>query len=152
MAHTSFKQDIFIATSSEKVTDFLVGLNNHSQIHPLIVKVEQTASSTAEDGTEIKHYKIRDRMKQGPFTIAFTYDVTIGINTQGEIVSDAYQKPGIHLHNITRCLPEGNGTRVTEYVEITAPRLLIQTVFKQGLASHKEMFANLKKVLENIDA
>ena len=148
MPQTSFEQDIFISTSPEKVKNFLTTLSNHRQIHPLIVNIQHTATTTATDGSEVNHYKIRDRMKQGPLMFSFTYDVEMSINAQGEIVFDAHQSPGIHLHNITRCHPEGAGTRVIERVEITAPSLLIKTVYKQGLASHQEMFVNLKKLLE----
>ena len=101
------------------------------------------------DGVKIDHYLISDRMKLGPFTTQFTYRVEMSNRPTGEIISDAYQKPGIHLHNTTLCLSEGNGTRVRERVEISAPGLLIQTVHKEGLAAHQQMFATLKEVLES---
>lgn len=149
MAQASFEHDIFIDASPEKVRSFLSTLNNHTQIHPLIVNIEHVKTTTAADGSRVDHYKIRDRMKQGPFMMTFTYSVEMSINAQGEIVYDAHQSPGIYLHNVTTCIPEGRGTRVKERVEITSSSLLMKTVYKQGLLSHKEMFAKLKNVLEN---
>jgi hypothetical protein len=148
MAQASFEQDIFIQTSPEKVRAFLSNLDNHPQIHPLIVNIRHTQTSTASDGTVINQYVIRDRMKQGPFLMTFTYRVEMNINVQGEIIYDAHQFPGIYLHNTTQCLAEGSGTRVKERVEITSPGLLMNTVYTQGQSSHAEMFKNLKKVLE----
>lgn len=87
-------------------------------------------------------------MKQGPLTIQFTYRVDMHMGVTGEIISDAYQFPGIHLHNITSCQTENQGTRLQERVTITAPRLLIKTVDQQGQQAHREMFQNLKKLLE----
>ncbi|GHO65246.1 hypothetical protein KSC_041380 [Ktedonobacter sp. SOSP1-52] len=148
MAQDSFEIDTFIEVPPEKVKSFLSTLSNHTQIHPLIVNIAYEKTTKAADGSRIDHYKIRDRMKQGPFMTTFTYSVEMSINARGEIVYDAHQSPGIYLHNVTICLPEGNGTRIQERVEITAPSLLIKTVYKQGLASHKEMFAKLKAILE----
>lgn len=148
MAQSSFEHDIFIQASLEKVKAFLSTLDNQAQIHPLIVDIRHTHVSTTPDGTTINHYVIRDRMKQGPFLLTFSYRVEMSIDAQGTIVYDAYQSPGIHLHNTTQCLPEGNGTRVKERVEITSLGLLAKTVYTQALASHKEMFSNLKSVLE----
>lgn len=148
MAQSSFEQDIFIQASPEKVKGFLSTLDNHPQIHPLIVDIRHTHTGTAPDGTTIKHYVIRDRMKQGPFLMTFSYRVEMSINAQGIIIYDAHQSPGIYLHNTTQCLPEGSGTRVKERVEITSPGLLAKTVYTQALASHQKMFIQLKKLLE----
>jgi ligand-binding SRPBCC domain-containing protein len=148
MAQTSFEHDIFIHASPEKVRAFLSTLDNHTQIHPLIVNVRHSETSTASDGTVIDHYIIRDRMKQGPFLLTFSYRVEMSIDTTGVIVSDAHQFPGIYLHNRTQCLPEGSGTRVKESVEITAPGLLLKTVYTQALSSHKKMFEKLKTILQ----
>ncbi|GCE03387.1 SRPBCC family protein [Dictyobacter aurantiacus] len=148
MAHSSFEQDIFIHASPEEVKTFLSTLDNHTQIHPLIVNIRHTHTSTAQDGTTIDHYIIRDRMKQGPFLMTFSYRVEMSINAQGTIVYDAHQTPGIYLHNTTQCLAEGDGTRVKERVEITSPGLLAKTVYTQALASHQEMFIKLKQLLE----
>jgi len=148
MAQSSFEQDIFIHTSPEQVKTFLSTLDNHTQIHPLIVNIKYTRTSTAPDGTTINHYVIRDRVKQGPFHMTISYRVEMSINAQGTIIYDAYQSPGIYLHNTTQCVSEGNGTRVRERVEITSPGLLAKTVYTQALASHQEMFSKLKKLLE----
>jgi hypothetical protein len=148
MARSSFEIDIFIQTSPERVVTFLSTLDNHPQIHPLIMKIQHTQTSTAPDGTTINHYVIQDRMKQGPFLMTFSYRVEMSINAQGMIVYDAHQFPAISLHNTTQCSPEGRGTRVRERVEITSPALLTKTVYTQAFASHTEMFNNLKKVLE----
>jgi len=149
MAHSVFEVDTFIEVPPTTVRDFLSSLNNHMQIHPLIIQIQQMETTDRPDGLKVDHYRIRDRMKLGPFTIQFTYRVEMSIKPTGEIVSDAYQSPGIHLQNTTWCMTEGNGTRLRELVEIYAPGLLIQTVHQNGLEAHKKMFAKLKKVLED---
>ena len=147
MARSAFEIDIFIDAPPARVKDFLKTLHNHMQIHPLIINIQHTGTTKAPDGTAIDHYIIRDRMKQGPFMLTFSYRVEMRINANDEIVFDAYQFPRISLHNVTSCLPEGTGTRLREHVEITAPSLLIKTVHTQAQAAHKEMFERLKSVL-----
>ena len=148
MANTAFEQDIFIAVQPEVVRDFLSTLHNHPKIHPLIIDVRHTNTTTAPDGTQVNHYLIRDQLRQGPFTYKITYRVTMNVNDAGAIISDAYQFPRIYLHNETHFLPQGNGTRVKERVEIRAPRLLIGIVYQQAILSHRKMLENLKSVLE----
>ncbi len=148
MGHASFDLSTFIVASPETVSNFLASLRNHDQIHPLIIRVQQLASTYTSDGLKVDNYLIRDRMKQGPFTIRFTYRVELSVTNTGEIVADAYQAPQIHLHNVTTCRAEGSGTRVQEHVEITAPRLVLKTTYQQGMQAHQRMFANLKKLLE----
>ncbi|HEX4203692.1 MAG TPA: SRPBCC family protein [Ktedonobacteraceae bacterium] len=148
MSQASFEQDICIDAAPEKVSAFLSTLDNHTQIHPLIIGIQHTQTSTAPDGTAINHYTVRDRMKQGPFLMTFSYRVEMSINVQGVIVYDAHQFPRIYLHNTMQCLPEGSGTRLKERVEITAPGLLMKTVYTQALSSHKEMFEKLKEILQ----
>lgn len=148
MAHATFELDTFIEVSPAVVRDFLTTLHNQIKIHPLIVKIQQENSTTRQDGVSVDHYRIRDRMKLGPFTIQFTYRVEMSITATGEIISDAYQAPRIHLHNTTWCLAERNGTRLRERVEIKAPGLLIQTVYQQGKQAHEKSFENLKRLLE----
>ncbi|MBO0791111.1 MAG: SRPBCC family protein [Ktedonobacteraceae bacterium] len=147
MARSAFEIDIFIDAPPTRVKDFLKTLNNHTRIHPLIINIQHTRTTHSPDGTAIDHYTIQDRMKQGPFMLTFSYRVEMSVNANDEIVYDAHQFPRIFLHNVTRCLPEGTGTRLKEHVEITAPGLLIKTVHTQAQASHQEMFTRLKDVL-----
>lgn len=147
MAHTSFAQEIFIPVAPEVVRDFFSTLNNHPKIHPLIIAIHPTKTITALDGTTVQYYRIQDQIHQGPFTFRITYRVSMNVNTEGEIISDAYQFPGIVLHNTTQCLPEQQGTRVKEHIVITSPRLLINTVYTQAKSSHWTMLENLKKTL-----
>jgi hypothetical protein len=148
MVQRAFEQDIFIAAAPAVVRDFLAVLHNHPKIHPLIIGVRHTSTTTMPDGMQEDHYLIRDQLRQGPFTYKITYRVTIRVNAVGEIISDAYQFPRIHLRNTTSLLAEGNGTRLKERIEITSPRLLAGIVYQQALQSHMKMLENLKRVLE----
>ena len=149
MAQATLEQDIFVAAPYETVQEHLQKLmTNIAEMHPFVVWTRHVQTTTAADGTKIDHYLVRDRMKLGPFPIAFTYKVDMNVTVDGQLVSNAYQSPGIHLYNHTWCEREENGTRVREHIDITAPRLLMQTTVAGAENAHKELFANLKAKIE----
>jgi hypothetical protein len=149
MAHLSFTLDTFIQASPATMRQFLVTLDNHPKIHPLIISVRHDGLTTTADGTELARYRITDCMKLGPFNIQFTYRVTNRIGQAGEIIYEAFQSPRIHLYNTTFLQPEGSGTRLKEDVQIDAPSILMPTVYKGAIQSHQEMFARLKALFES---
>jgi ligand-binding SRPBCC domain-containing protein len=148
MAEAHFEQEIIIQAPLEDVLAFMEKMENHQKIHPLVVSIRLIESASAPDGVPIRNYAIRDRMRLGPLTISFTYHTAFQVRPGGELILDATQFPRILLHNIFRFQPEGAGTRVKAEVNIQAPRLLIKTVFEQAQQSHRQMWLNLKTLLE----
>ena len=148
MTQKILEEEIFVAVTPEVARAFMADLQHHDKIHPLIIDVQRTNTITHPDGTHEDHFKIRDQLRQGPLTYKITYRVTLSINPSGEIVSDAYQFPGVHLHNITSFRADNKGTWIKEHIEINSSRLLIATVYKKAQESHHEMLKNLKRVLE----
>lgn len=149
MAHTTFTQDIFIAAPYAVVRERLARLmTDVTEVHPFVMWTRHVKSEHAADGAQTDYYLVHDRMKLGPFPIQFTYKVDMTVTATGQLVSNAYQSPGIHLHNTTWCEPEDNGTRVREHIEITAPALLMKTTYKGAADSHIEMFEKLRTSIE----
>lgn len=149
MAFATFEQDVFIAATPEIVCGFLAEMNNRSELHPFILEVQHIKTTTTPEGIKVDYFCIRDRMKVGPFTIDFTYRANMRINAPGEFDSDAYQSPGIHIHNVTTCQAEGSGSLLKERLGITAPRPLMKTTYAATVSSHKLMIASLKKLAED---
>lgn len=148
MVYAAFEQDVFIAAPPETVRGFLAKTTNLSEIHPYIVQIQHLNRTQAPDGVSVDYYRIRDCLKLGPLTLCITYRASASVNAAGELISDAYYSPGIHLHNVTICQEEGDGSRVKERIEIKAPSLLMKTTYERAFFSHAEMIANLKHMLE----
>jgi ligand-binding SRPBCC domain-containing protein len=148
MAHAAFEQDIFIKALPDTARAFLATMKNHPRIHPLIIAITPLEPTTDPDGTVVQRYRIRDRMRLGPLTVAFTYHATIRLSAPDTLKLEAFQFPRIRLFNTTRFAAEGDGTRVSEQVSIEAPRLLMGIVLQQAQQSHQQMLANLKQQLE----
>lgn len=143
MRHTAFEVSVVVPAEPDEVRDFLADLRRCARIHPLIVRVDRLG----ERMPGVHRYRIRDRMRLGPMTIAFSYLVETTRTAEGDIVSDAYQFPRIHLHNVTSFTPVEGGTLVHEQVTITAPRFLVNTVRREGSRAHRVMLDNLAAVL-----
>ncbi|HLI69861.1 MAG TPA: SRPBCC family protein [Ktedonobacteraceae bacterium] len=149
MARTTFDQDIFVAASPTIVRERLIKLmTDVTELHPFVIWTRHIRTTAAADGAPVEHYLVRDRMKLGPFTLAFTYRVEMTASAEGKLVSHAYQSPGIHLFNTTWCEPTANGTLIREHIDITAPCLLMKTTYKGAATAHKEMLARLKEAAE----
>ena len=151
MAHTTFDQVIPVTAPFEMVRERLAGLmTNIEELHPLVIWTRHIATTSAPDGTKTDYYRVHDRMKLGPFPVAFTYKVDMTVTLDGRLLFHAYQSPGIHLAATTWCEPAEEGTLIREYVEITAPRPLLKTTYQGALSAHKELFAKLKEQIERI--
>ncbi len=146
MAQRSFEQSITIAAAPAQVAPFFASYDQHTVLHPLIIAIQPIAARPA--APEARWYAITDRMQIGPLRFSFTYTAALRDAGDGTFISDAFQSPRVHLHNITRCQPQGAGTLVHEHVTIDAPRLLIGYVHQQALLAHRELLARLKQHIE----
>jgi hypothetical protein len=146
MAQRSFEQSITIAAAPAQVAPFFASYDQHTVLHPLIVAIRPIAARPA--APDARWYAITDRMQIGPLRFRFTYIAALRDAGGGTFISDAFQFPRVHLHNITRCQPEGSGTRVDEHITIDAPRLLIGYVHQQAFLAHRELLARLKQHVE----
>jgi Polyketide cyclase / dehydrase and lipid transport len=149
MAYREFGQSIYIEASPSVVLAHLASFEHHDSIHPMIVAVRELDPLYTADGTTQRRYAITDRMRLGPLTLRFTYLATIYEDAGGELVSDAYQRPRVHLRNTTRCAASGAGTLVYERVTVEAPRPLVGFVLRQAQTAHRAMLASLKALLES---
>ena len=147
MSQAPFENAIFIEAEPERVARFLTTMSEHTSLHPLIVAIEEEPSAPG-DAPGSRRYRIRDRLRMGPFTFHIQYRATVWRDASGDIVSDAYQFPAVRLHNVTRCRAEGQGTRVEERVLVRAPWPLLGYVVEQARRSHQRMLENLKALLE----
>ena len=142
MASSSFDISVWIQEQPEPVFMFLSSLPNHAKIHPLILKIEPIPPI---QGT---NYRITDQIPMGPFHFRIRYWVNFVPGIM-QIKSTALQFPNIRLVNLTRFLPERDGTRILEQVDIDAPRLLIGTVTRQAIEAHQASFQNVKRFFES---
>ncbi|OBI09122.1 polyketide cyclase / dehydrase and lipid transport [Mycobacterium sp. E2462] len=126
----------------EEVRDFYVDLDSLALLHPLIVSVETLARSRTDDGY-LHSYRVRDRIALGPLTVGITYRARLRVPAVCDVRTEADQFPGVRLRGTVRFEPDPAGARVTERIQIAAPRPLAGVTARQAVKAHREMLAGL---------
>ena len=142
MARDHFSLSIEIAASPEAVHDFLADLHRVSALHPLIVRIDELPADPARP--RARRFRVVDRLKLGPLPLRIRYRAEIDATSPLEIRATARQFPAIELRTHYRLTPiAGGATRLSEQVDVTAPRMLIGTVRRQAHAAHRETLEKL---------
>lgn len=132
----------------DAVRDFYVDLDNIKLVHPLIVSVETVSRSATPDGYQ-QTYRVVDRIPLGPFTIRTSYRARLRVPARGDVLTEADQTPGVRLRGTVSFDPVDGGTRVSERIGITAPRLLAGVTIREGVKAHVKMLAGIRSHFES---
>ena len=127
----------------ETVRDFYVDLDNIRVVHPLIVSVERLDRHETADGYE-QSYRVVDRIRLGPVAFKTAYRATLRVPVTGDVLTEAHQKPGVRLRGTVTFAPVDGGTRLTERLEIMAPRPLAGITVREAVAAHTAMLARIR--------
>lgn len=144
MARGRLEHTADIAAPPDAVAALLSDLVNYEALHPMLVDVRQIPGGT--DGTT--RYLAPHRMRLYGIPIRFTCRVDLRTCAPGEIRTHTRQRPGIEMWSTMTVRPHEGGTRLREQVDITAPRLLMRTVLRDGGSSHAAMWDNLRAYFE----
>jgi hypothetical protein len=147
-AHSEHVLSEEVPAPPEAVRDFYVDLDNIKLVHPLIVSVESVERSPTPDG--YRHsYRVVDRIPLGPFTMPITYRALLQVRRDGDVLTEADQSPGVRLRGTVSFEPIDAGTRITERIRISAPRLLAAMTKREGVKAHIAMLAGIRSHFES---
>ncbi|OMC43858.1 SRPBCC family protein [Mycobacterium sp. IS-1264] len=132
----------------DEVRDFYVDLDNIKLVHPLIVSVE-TLSRTETPAGYRQSYRVVDRIPLGPLNIRITYRASLQVPATGDVLTEADQAPGVRLRGTVSFEPAAGGTRVTERIRISAPRVLAPVTIREAVKAHIEMLAGIRRHFES---
>ncbi|OBJ22710.1 polyketide cyclase / dehydrase and lipid transport [Mycobacterium sp. 1165196.3] len=132
----------------DAVRGFYVDLDNIKLVHPLIVSVETVSRSETPDGYQ-QAYRVVDRIPLGPFTIRTGYHARLRVPVSGDVLTEADQSPGVRLRGTVSFDPVDGGTRITERISITAPRLLAGVTIREAVKAHVKMLAGIRGHFES---
>jgi hypothetical protein len=137
-----------IPAPPDVVRDFYVDLDNIKEFHPLVVSVQVLSHSRSEGGYQ-QTYRVRDRIPLGPLTLPITYWAQVQVPTRGDVITEARQFPRVRLNGVVSFQPTEAGTRLTERLTITAPRLLAATTEREAVDAHVVMLAGIRSHFES---
>jgi hypothetical protein len=132
----------------DDVRDFYVDLDNIKLVHPLIVSVQATSRSETPEGY-LQSYRVADRIPLGPLTMRITYRARLHVRTDGDVLTEADQSPGVRLRGTVSFAPIDLGTRITERIRIAAPRPLATVTTREAVKAHIEMLAGIRRHFES---
>lgn len=144
MKQGSFEKEIHIRADAATVIRTIADYSRHTQIHPLIVRVERAR----EEPAGVRRYFITDSLRWGPFRFKIKYRADILAVTEDTVHTEAYQSPGTYITNLTKVTPQRDGVRLHETITLKAPDLLFGYVFQQAQAAHEEMLKRIKAFVE----
>ena len=131
------------------VRDFYVDLDNIKVVHPLVVSVQTISRSQTPNGYQ-QTYRVHDRIPLGPLTIRITYWARVDVPEHGDVLTEARQFPRVRLNGTVNFQPIDAGTRLTERLQIAAPRLLAEMTQREALDAHVAMLAGIRSHFEAI--
>ena len=148
MAHAEAELSEDVPGPPGQVRDFYVDLDNIKLVHPLIVAVHTTSRTEGPDG--YRHsYRVIDRIPLGPLTIKIVYQARLFVPHDGDVLTEADQFPRVRLRGRVSFEPIDGGTRLTERIQIAAPRPLAAMTSREGIKAHIEMLAGIRRHFES---
>jgi carbon monoxide dehydrogenase subunit G len=149
IAHTEKTLSEDVPAPPDEVREFYVDLDNIKIVHPLIVSVQATSRTQTPEGY-LQSYRVVDRIPLGPLTMRITYRARLHVRTDGDVLTEADQFPGVRLRGAVSFEPIDAGTRVTERIRIAAPRPLAAMTAREGVKAHIEMLAGIRRHFESV--
>lgn len=147
-AHTLTEE---IPAPPNQVRDFYVDLDNIKIVHPLVVSVQTTSRSQTSDGYR-QTYRVRDRIPLGPLAIRISYWARVEVAEHGDVLTEAHQFPRVRLNGTVTFQPIDSGTRLTERLQIAAPRLLAAMTQREAVDAHVAMLAGIRSHFQALSA
>ena len=147
IAHAAETVTEEIPATPDEVRDFYVDLDNIKVVHPLVVSVQTISRSENADGY-VQTYRVRDRIPLGALAIRISYWARVEVPVHGDVRTEARQFPQVRLRGVVTFEPTDVGTRLTERLQIAAPRALAAMTRRQAVEAHVAMLAGIRSHFE----
>jgi Polyketide cyclase / dehydrase and lipid transport len=132
-----------IPAPPDEVRDFYVDLDSIKDLHPLVVSVQLLEHHPTAHGYQ-KTYRVRDRIPLGSLSMPITYWARVDVSTHGDVITEARQFPLVRLNGVVSFEPFDSGTRLTERLNIAAPRPLAAMTVREAVKAHVAMLAGIR--------
>ena len=117
-----------------------------------MVAVRTLSHRVTDDGYE-QTYRVKDLVPLSFMNFRFvklpiSYTAMLKVPDSGAVTANARQFPGVRLDSVVTFDAEPVGTRLTERIRISAPRVLLAVTVRQAVAAHIEMLAGIRRHFE----
>ena len=136
-----------IPAAPEAVRRHYVDLDRIPEVHPLVVAVHALSHRVTDEGYE-QTYRVKDLIPLGFVKLPISYTAMLRVPESGAVTARARQFPGVRLDSVVTFDAEPAGTRLTERIRISAPRILLAVTVRHAVAAHIEMLVGIRRHFE----
>jgi hypothetical protein len=86
----------------------------------------------------------------GVLSIRITYWARVEVPAHGDVITEARQFPRVRLNGAVTFQPIDSGTRLTERLQIAAPRLLAAMTQREAVNAHIAMLAGIRSHFQSL--
>lgn len=135
-----------VPADPDEVRDFCIDLSNVPAVwHGGSISA---VSRRAVAGGDADSYLVRDGLGLGFLTVPVFYTVRLRVPVAGAVSAEANPVPWVRLESVVAFEPLDSGTRLLEYLRISAPRPLLSLVVGRTVATHTELMAGVRRHFE----
>ena len=95
-------------------------------------------------------YQVRDGFTLGFLTVPVVYSVRMRVPVAGALSAEANPVPTVRLDAVVAFEPLETGTRLREYLRISAPRPVLGVVVDRTVAVHTALLAGVRRHFEGL--
>jgi DNA-binding transcriptional LysR family regulator len=146
MGRRVFEVSATVPVGPSAVVDFLMDLTRHRGLHPFLVSASVAATGTSSEGPWWE-WRVEERPRLGPVRYRLRFPARLTRTSSASMTAVVRAGPGCSLCSTTTARADGDGCRVVETAEVTAPWPVLGYMARQGEAAHVRTFARLPEVL-----
>jgi hypothetical protein len=126
-----------------EVRDYCVDLSRIPEINPRGSIRAVRRQTSADDGHDV--YQVRDGISLGLLTVPLFYTARLQVPVAGALSAEIFPMPTVRLDAVVAFEPLETGTRVLEYLRISAPRPVLGLVVDRTVAIHAALLAGVRR-------
>lgn len=130
----------------DEVRDFCINLSLIPEVCPTgTIRAVFRRESVRDDA---ETYRVHDGLVLGWLTVPISYSVRLRVPVAGALSAEIHPMPAVRLDSVIAFEPLQTGTRLREYLRISAPRPLLGVVVDRAVATHTDLLAGVRRHFE----
>lgn len=143
IGHTDRLLSEGVSAHPADVRDYCVDLSRIPEFNPR-GSIRAVRRQPSDDDAEVV-YRVQDGISLGSLTLPVLYSARLRVPVAGALSVEIYPVPTVRLDAVVAFEPLDTGTRVHEYLRISAPRPVLGLVVDRTVAVHTELLAGVRR-------
>ncbi len=132
-----------VPADPDVVREYCVDLRHLPDVHPDGPIRTVSRRATTDDDELV--YRVQDGVPLGFVTLPLVYTVRLRVPIAGSVSAETHPVPLVRLDSVIAFEPIPAGTRLKEYLRISAPRPVLTLVAGRVFAAHAELLVAVRR-------